>query len=427
MSALEMLHAALASLAINGDPGAGLARRDKERAQIEGFLNSHIDERRGGVLYVCGPVGTGKTALICNSIAEQLKAQRRANVAVFNCVSQVDTAFDLYLWVAERLCLAKQVSDALSSATTQDKRINALVALIDKNYKQSLSVHHKRKHMVVMILDEMDDLSDVPLGKKALGKLFGWASDPMSRVILLGIGNDLVGNNNNFQSLTVDTGSTDTTKSATGPSIMRFGAYKAEDIEVILNDRLGKTGVYGQPVLKFISAQTERMGGDLRTALTLCREPLLRAFIKFGETKVAPKFPIGLGPVNAVAKELIDDTKALIAGLPSQQKLFLGAVYIAQCRHDSGIIGGDESANQFAVTRTEVHATYQAICTTLGGSALSIFVLFRESLGPLVDLNFVRTRGEMVELLVEPEDIIKGMSSTPLLQKLLQDPQNSLK
>lgn len=417
MSALEMLHAALASLAINGDPGAGLARRDKERAQIEGFLNSHIDERRGGVLYVCGPVGTGKTALICNSIAEQLRVQRRTNIAVLNCVSQVDTAFDLYLWVAERLCTAKQVNDTLSEATTQERRITALTALIERNHKQS--EHNRRKKMAVMVLDEMDDLSDVPQGKRALGKLFGWASDPTSRVILLGIGNDLVANSNNFQSLSVDVGTTESTKSATGPAVMRFGAYKADDIEEILKDRLGKTGVYGPPVLKFISVQTERMGGDLRTALTLCREPLLRAFIEFGKTKVMPKFPIGLGPVNAVVRDLIDDTRALISGLPSQQKLFLGAVLIAQRPVESGN-SGDDSTKQIAATRAEVYAAYQSICAKLGGSALTIFVLFRESLGPLVDLNFVRTSGDTVELLVEQEDIIKGVHSTPQLQRFLE-------
>lgn len=418
MTALEMLHAALASLAINGDPGAGLARRDKERAQIEGFLNSHIEERQGGVLYVCGPVGTGKTALICNSIAEQIKAQRRTSIAVLNCVSQVDTALDLYLWVAERLCAAKQVSEAFSGATSHERRMQALMRLIDMHHKQS--AHNKRKRMVVMILDEMDDLSDVPLGKKALGQLFKWASDPMSRIILLGIGNDLVANSsNNFQSLNVDMGSAEPTKSAEGPAVMRFGAYKADDIEAILKDRLGKTGVYGPPVLKFISVQTERMGGDLRTALTLCREPLLRTFIEFGKTKVAPKFPIGLGPVNAVIRDLIDDTRALISGLPSQQKLFLGAVLIAQGPAERSC-GCEESAKPLAATRTEVYAAYQSICTKLGGSALSIFVLFRESLGPLVDLNFVRTSGDTVELLVEPEDVIKGMHSTPQLQKLLE-------
>lgn len=420
MTSLEMLHSALASLAINGDPGAGLARRDKERAQIEGFLNSHIEERRGGVLYVCGPVGTGKTVLICNTISERLKAERRANIAVLNCVSQVDTAADLYLWVAERLCATKHaVTAAAAEPAAQGKNERALAALIEKNYRQG--AQKRRQKMVVLLLDEMDDLSEVPRGKKALGRLFEWASDPESRIVLVGIGNDLVLRDKSFQSLTVD-GNSDK-----GPAVMRFGAYKADDIEAILRERLGKTGVYSPPVLKFISMQTERMGGDLRTALTLCREPLLRAFIEFGRTKTSPKFPIGLGPVNAVVREMVDDTRANISSLPSQQKLFLGALLIAQGSSASGGSSGgggggvgEAGARAPAATRAEVHAAYQGICAKLGGSALSIFVLFRESLGPLVDLNFVRTSGDTVELLVEPEDVIKGVHSTPQLQKLLE-------
>ena len=70
---LAQLRAALAALAINSAPGRGLAQRHEERATLEAFLARRLAACRPtstttdplpGSLYVCGPVGTGKTALV---------------------------------------------------------------------------------------------------------------------------------------------------------------------------------------------------------------------------------------------------------------------------------------------------------------------------------------------------------------------------
>ena len=51
-------------------PGKIVAR-SVESAEILSFLSHHLEEvRRGGFLYICGPPGTGKTALMSEIYAE---------------------------------------------------------------------------------------------------------------------------------------------------------------------------------------------------------------------------------------------------------------------------------------------------------------------------------------------------------------------
>jgi cell division control protein 6 len=77
-----------------------LAARTSERAQITTFLTANLTElKQGGFIYLCGPPGTGKTALM-TEIFEEFRScpssTDKANMAFINCMSfeRAEEVFD---------------------------------------------------------------------------------------------------------------------------------------------------------------------------------------------------------------------------------------------------------------------------------------------------------------------------------------------
>lgn len=65
-----------------------LPARSSERAEILSFLSNHLDGKvgKGGFLYICGPPGTGKTALM-NEIFSEYRECPSTETAFINCMS----------------------------------------------------------------------------------------------------------------------------------------------------------------------------------------------------------------------------------------------------------------------------------------------------------------------------------------------------
>jgi cell division control protein 6 len=67
-----------------------ITARSSERAQILSFLSHQLGKvRRGAFLYICGPPGTGKTALMNEIFAEYQDCQStpKPDMAFINCMS----------------------------------------------------------------------------------------------------------------------------------------------------------------------------------------------------------------------------------------------------------------------------------------------------------------------------------------------------
>ena len=75
---LERLRRALVALAINSEPGNGLSQRQAERQKLEEFLTERLSPtaQQGRALYVCGPVGTGKTAAVDDVVSRYSQQQQ---------------------------------------------------------------------------------------------------------------------------------------------------------------------------------------------------------------------------------------------------------------------------------------------------------------------------------------------------------------
>jgi cell division control protein 6 len=76
-----------------------LAARSSERSQILSFLSHNLGKvKRGAFLYICGPPGTGKTALM-NEIFSEYKdcpSTQKTNMTFINCMSfeKAEDVFD---------------------------------------------------------------------------------------------------------------------------------------------------------------------------------------------------------------------------------------------------------------------------------------------------------------------------------------------
>ena len=245
---------------------------------------------------------------------------------------------------------------------------------------------------------------------------------------------------------------------------------------------MGALGVLAPAALQLVALRAENMGGDLRVAMTMCREPLLRAFMAFARTHALPPLPLAVAQVAPVVAELVDDTRALISGLTALQKQFLAALFAAaadaadtllvpgvsgssvlptspiattNCPHGTPPCSTTSGTTATATattntTKTEnnnttlsteelemqlrqhrlapaskgaVYARYCDLCAALGAQqrGLSMLVLFRECVGALADLNFVRAVGtDALDLAVDADDLLAALRTTdPLVHRAL--------
>lgn len=147
--------------------------RDAEREKLATFIEDGMQSCSGGCMYVSGPPGTGKSALV-KEVLEGLNL-KPVRVAQINCAS-MRTARDVYSKLIEDLCddgevFKKSEADRLKSMFLPNKK-------------------EANKHdMFLVMLDEIDHLLTADAG--ILQSLFEWSLQRESKVMLIGIANAL--------------------------------------------------------------------------------------------------------------------------------------------------------------------------------------------------------------------------------------------
>ncbi len=237
MTTTTVYNAARQLFARSAHPGR-LVGRDAERTELRGFVRGSIAARTGGCVYVSGPPGTGKSALvreICAEVEQELAAEAATTpttttttittapaavkMAYVNCMS-AQSAKDLF---------GKLLADLTSTASTttgdndnDDNGTSFLSTLTAAELAQPSETLQKmflgtpttttttnssggrgrgRKSKIaaataaaapvyVVALDEIDHLATLALD--AVYSLFAWALMPAtSRLVLIGIANAL--------------------------------------------------------------------------------------------------------------------------------------------------------------------------------------------------------------------------------------------
>ena len=143
--------------------------RGAERTQLTNFISKSVETRTGGCVYVSGPPGTGKSALV-QEVMNEFQMQP-VKIAIINCVS-LKSAIDVLASLSEACGLAK--GNAKSPKASLTKLFTT---------KKSTSDMH------LVLLDEIDTLVNGDC--ETLYSIFEWAMHPSSNLILVGIANAL--------------------------------------------------------------------------------------------------------------------------------------------------------------------------------------------------------------------------------------------
>lgn len=233
------------------DPGS-LVGRTKERAELLGFVSSRTRSQTGGCLYVSGPPGTGKSALV-TEVCRGLGGEENVKYAYINCMS-IKNPIDVYTLAAAEL---DAPHDAIGSG---------------EQALQSLFLRRKSNFTYLVVLDEIDSLLSLDLG--VLYNLFEWAFVPHSKLVLVGIANALDLTDRFLPRLKARN---------LKPELLPFLPYSAAEIASVLTSRCRSLLPLGHgaapdfvPVLhpsaiQLISKKVAAQTGDLRKSFDIAQ------------------------------------------------------------------------------------------------------------------------------------------------------------
>ncbi|KAJ2905063.1 putative cell division control protein [Zalerion maritima] len=238
-----------------------LIGRENERDHITRFLQRCEKHRPGGCLYVSGPPGTGKSAMVRKVTEQAIGGSKSVRQAYVNCMS-VKSSRELYSVLLD-LLLAGQ------GTTLPEEGTDPLATL-----KEMFTKRKKSTDIFLVVLDEVDHL--LTMDPESLHVLFELALQKTSRLALIGIANALDLTDRFLPRL----------KSRNlKPELLPFLPYSAPQIKDIVSSRLRSLLPQDSANSDFIpfmhpaaielcSRKVASHSGDLRRAFEICRRAI---------------------------------------------------------------------------------------------------------------------------------------------------------
>ncbi|KAI1353019.1 P-loop containing nucleoside triphosphate hydrolase protein [Xylaria sp. FL0043] len=235
----------------SADPGQ-LTGRDDERQHLTQFLQRCKTSTPSGCIYVSGPPGTGKSAMV-NEVTQALVESTPVKKAYINCMS-IKSSKDLYETLLEQISDPSNLPEG-DAATIVEKLLMPR--------KKSSSVY-------LIVLDEIDHILTLDL--ESLYKVFEWSMQKTSRLLLVGVANALDLTDRFLPRL----------KSRNlKPELLPFLPYSAAQIKAIITSRLkslvpeGSSLPFIHPAaIELCSRKVSSQTGDLRKAFEICRRAI---------------------------------------------------------------------------------------------------------------------------------------------------------
>lgn len=240
-------------LFIRGSQPGRLIGRDEERKELHQFLSSRVNSKKSGCLYISGPPGTGKSAMV-NEICQEFE-ETSVMKAYINCMS-AKSANEIYAKLLEEIDEAEDVLEGSEKETLQ-------------------KIMFKRDVSYVVTLDEVDYLLELDL--ELLYNLFEWSMRPKSSLILLGIANALDFTDRFLPRLK---------SRGLKPSLLPFMPYTAPQVASVIGSKL-KTLLPSDTTasadfipflhptaIQFLAKKVASQTGDLRKAFDICRRAI---------------------------------------------------------------------------------------------------------------------------------------------------------
>ncbi|KAI1336856.1 cell division control protein Cdc6 [Xylariaceae sp. FL0016] len=235
----------------SADPGQ-LIGRDDERKHLVDFLQRCKNTNPSGCIYISGPPGTGKSAMV-NEVTQGVVDKTAVRKAYINCMS-IKSPRDFYETLLDQIGDESEVADGDAAAVVQ-----------------GLFVPRKKSSEVyVVVLDEVDHILKLDL--ESLYKMFEWSMQKTSRLVLIGIANALDMTDRFLPRL----------KSRNlKPELLPFLPYSAAQIKAIITTRLRTLVPDGSPLpfihpaaIELCSRKVASQTGDLRKAFEICRRAI---------------------------------------------------------------------------------------------------------------------------------------------------------
>ncbi|KAJ6054897.1 hypothetical protein N7499_005847 [Penicillium canescens] len=239
-----------------GATSGRLVGRDAEREKLVSFITEGVKSRNGGCLYVSGPPGTGKSAMVQEVCADLDLSEVR--VSHVNCAS-MRVSRDVYSKLILDFCedtdvFKKSEADRLKSMFIPSK---------------------KGQDMFLVTLDEIDHLLNGDSG--VLQSLFEWSLQSNSKLMLIGIANALDLTDRSLPQLKAKN---------LKPRLLPFLPYSATSIANVMTNRLRsllppgtesdpKLVPFVQPAaIQLCSKKVASQTGDLRKAFELIKRAI---------------------------------------------------------------------------------------------------------------------------------------------------------
>jgi Cdc6-like AAA superfamily ATPase len=282
--------------------------REKELTHIRNFLNSHLEQKKGGSLYVCGRSGTGKTEAM-----RQIYEGLQKFILTSNEQENKSTSKRSKTQPNIRLCWLNGSAFGASFSSTLANELCLTSSTVKSNAETVLERNFRdQTTMFVVVTDEIDLLPP-----DTVRKLFSWATEKSS-FILIGIANVVNAYADLFK------------LQISPPEELPFPPYDAKQLFEIVRVKIGpeKSLMFQPEALEYASKKAK--SGDVRQLLSVCEKSLIQA----GVFSKPDKKVTMLDVVRAVASQCI--YSRIIQDLPVQCRFAIVACTIAASSNNEG-------------------------------------------------------------------------------------------
>jgi cell division control protein 6 len=306
--------------------------RDEQTKQLASILVSSLRGEKPSNVFIYGKTGTGKT-LVSKYVGKELeKKAKDKNTNVQTCYLNCKL---------EKLNTSYRVLAHILSAFGQQVPTTGLPT--DEVYKQAINTLDQSNGVLIIILDEIDTLTDTDV-LYDLTRINTYLKN--KKISIIGISNDLSFTNNLDPRI----------KSSLSEEELVFPPYNALQLQDILNQRVQlalKKDSLDEGTLPRCSALAAQEHGDARRALDLLRVACEIAE-RNGDEKVKEEH------VDLAQKKLdIDRVVEVVKTQPRQSQLVLYSMFYLKDLHKTEIATG------------EVYDVYKNFCSQTGLTPLT--------------------------------------------------------
>lgn len=384
--------------------------REEERRFLKQYLKND-----NGALYISGLPGTGKSALV----NEVVKSWNRKSKSVINCMS-VPKADEIYNYI-------------YSSLTGMEDELNA--------QKKLEKMFFSTKNQYIVVLDELDNI--LTKDQAVLFKLFEWATNEESNLILIGIANALDLTERFLPRLKAQ---------GCSPELYPFKPYTAKEISEIIESKLksliiteeeknSEIPLMHPAAIQLCARKTAANTGDVRKSFDICRRAIelveeqerLKSEPQSGKNIYSADLFASLSITNAPRATVMHVSKvctnafggstvARIKGLNLYQKALLCVV----CCHSS-----DNKSNNKSMLLTELLEKFNQLSATrdrdtLGSLQFGEFMQLLTALESNSVVSIVEDRKthrgqKRISSSVQKMDLMTGVSDVEVLKKFIKN------